>query len=74
MFGVKWCHCLAVTSTVCLFVFVESKNYFNFLLFRLKRRTFMEMEQDFPSKKIFDLKMNLKEASFLLPQYGVYQQ
>jgi hypothetical protein len=34
----------------------------------------MEMEQDFPSKKIFDLKMNLKEASFLLPQYGVYQQ
>jgi hypothetical protein len=30
--------------------------------------------RDFPFKKIFDMKINFKGASFVLPQYGVYQQ
>jgi hypothetical protein len=74
MFRGKWYCCLAFTDTVCLFIFDKTQKLFDLLLFRIKRRTFLEMEQDFPYKKIFDLKMDLKGASFVLPEYGVYQQ
>ncbi len=52
---------------------VLKSNVFNFrfLSYRIKRRTTEEMEQDLDQEKNFDMKMQLKGISLLLPENGV---
>jgi len=41
------------------------------LLYRIKRRTIEEMEQDLSREKIFDMTMHLRGISLILPENGV---
>ena len=42
--------------------------------FRIKQRTFEEMEHDLSNEKIFDMTIEIKGLSLLLPEYGHYKQ
>ncbi len=44
------------------------------MLFRMKERTFEEMENDLSDQKIFDMLIQIKGLSLLAPQYGIYTQ
>ena len=57
----------------------SSRNFFRdnhrLVLFssRLKDRTSMELERDYPYKKVFDVTVHLQSVSILLPECGVRQ-
>jgi hypothetical protein len=53
--------------------FVEEDYRLVLLSRRLKDRTPMELERDYPYKKIFDVIFHLKSVSMLLPECGVLQ-
>jgi hypothetical protein len=42
--------------------------------YRIKERTFEQMEEDLANKKLFDMTIEIKELSLLLPEYGLYTQ
>ena len=44
------------------------------VLFRIKQRKFEEMEEDLLNEKLFDLIIQIKGLSLLLPEYGIYKQ
>jgi len=51
----------------------ENKMIF-FILFRIKKRTYEEMEYDLSNEKMFDMTIEIKGLSLLLPEYGIYKQ
>ncbi len=42
--------------------------------YRIKERTFEQMEEDLAKKKLFDMTIEIKELSLLLPEHGLYTQ
>jgi hypothetical protein len=55
-------------------IFLNKIHCSSFLLYRTERRTTEEMEQDLSREKFFDLTMELKGISLLLPENGVLYQ
>jgi len=43
-------------------------------LFRIKQRKFEEMKEDLLNEKLFDMIIQIKGLSLLLPEYGIYKQ
>ena len=44
------------------------------LQLRIRERTLAEKDYDLSRVKDFDMSIHFKEVSFLLPQYGIYQE
>jgi hypothetical protein len=61
------------SESLSISLFVKRKNDVSWV-FRLVRRTMMELERDFPYKKIFDVTIHLKGAALFLPECGVSQE
>ena len=51
----------------------ETRISFEFL-FRIKQRTLAQMENDLLYEKVFDMLIQLKDISIVLPENGFYEQ
>lgn len=58
----------------CLFIWFEKKENSIWVLFRIKQRKLEEMEEDLLNEKIFEMIIEIKGLSLLLPEDGIYKQ